>query len=224
MFSREPSDPKSPSKIFILSSSFASLAQHDVDTLFSAVGKSLPVITPVNALVENAMRHRQDGCTVGLWADSDVLASGVYADAFHRASDGLQTVDYVGFSPDSTEDVLEGLTEFLDMYILSGAQYPLSVLLYDDFSASWNTQECRKAVETILSDDEYAHYRKFLSDGFAVVDAMSAIAASCYRLMREKDMFTHRISYPETTEYTLVASDGGEYPFKYVELTAGYVR
>ncbi|MGN0188933.1 MAG: hypothetical protein ACI395_05400 [Candidatus Cryptobacteroides sp.] len=226
VFSSSPSLPKTPSKIFILSSSFASLAEFDVDTLFSAMGKSLPVITPVNALVDKAMSLRRDGCAAGLWADSDVLASGVYADAFHKASArlGQPVAEYVGFSPDAGEDALSDIVSFLDMYVLSGASSPLSVLLLDPFRMSYRAHDYKDAVAKIRSDEKYAAYSRLLSDGFVVADAMTAIAESCYRLMREKDMFTHRIAYPEKVEYTLVASEDEEVPFKFVELTAGYVR
>lgn len=226
VFSSLASVPKTPSKIFILSSSFASLAESDVDTLFSAMGKSFPVITPVNALVDKALSMRKEGCTAGLWADSEVIASGVYADAFHQASvrSGHPVAEYVGFSPDAGEDALSDILAFLDMYVLSGATSPLSVLLLDPFAMSYRSSDYKAAVETIRTDPDYASYRRLLSDGFVVADAMTAIASSCYRLLREKDMFTHRIAYPEKVEYSLVASQEAEVPFKYVELTTGYVR
>lgn len=226
VFSSAPTAVKTPSKVFILSSSFASLAESDVDTLFSAMGKSLPVITPVNALVDKAVSLSRDGCAAGLWADSDVLASGVYADAFHKASIrlGQPVAEYVGFSPEPGGDALSDILSFLDMYVLSGAASPLSVLLLDPLQMSYRASGYKDAVATIRSDAEYASYRRLLSDGFVVVDAMTAIAESCYRLMREKDLFTHRIAYPEKVEYTLVASEEEEVPFKYVELTTAYVR
>lgn len=226
VFSSSPSAAKIPSKIFILSSSFASLAESDVDTLFSAMGKTLPVITPVNSLVDKALSLSRDGCTAGLWADSDVLASGVYADAFHRSSIrlGQPVAEYVGFSPESRGDALSDIISFLEMYALSGTASPLSVLLIDPLQMSYGASAYKDAVATIMTDAEYASYRRYLSDGFVVVDAMTAIAEACYRLMRDKDLFTHRIAYPEKVEYTLVASEEVEVPFKYVEMTGGYVR
>ena len=155
-----------------------------------------------------------------------MIASGVYADAFHQASvrSGHPVAEYVGFSPDAGEDALSDILAFLDMYVLSGASSPLSVLLLDPFAMSYRSSDYKAAVETIRTDPDYASYRRLLSDGFVVADAMTAIASSCYRLLREKDMFTHRIAYPEKVEYSLVASQEAEVPFKYVELTTGYVR
>ena len=81
-----------------------------------------------------------------------------------------------------------------------------------------------KVQEETLSEDEYAVYRAVLADDFAVFDAVSSLAASCYRMMREHNLFSHRILYPRMEEYMILPASDGDTGVKYVEYNHIYVH
>lgn len=221
-FSREPSVDKLPAKVLIYSSSFSETGIEDVDTLFSAFGKKVSVISPVKSIAMCLADSRPEN-RIGIWASSEVLASGVYARIFRDWNYGF---DYVGFSPEGYATAEEGFFRFLDMYLSTGEVTPLSALVIDDFSLSAEADYIRAVAERVNSStgDGYAVYRAMLSDDFVVIDAVSAIAKTCYRLMRSENFFTHRIAYPESREYLIVDSSEPEDNVKYIEYNQLYVH
>lgn len=227
-YSRDATVEKVPSKMVVLSSSLASVALPDIDMLFSAMGKSLPVISPVNSLVRQAVSRYREGTRVGIWASNDVLASGVYATAFHEVAlaNGIAAIDYVGFTPSDSLSVTERFFGYLDMYMASGDDKPLSVILLDDYSISGHSDELNGLVFYIrTSEDEIAsRYRPMLSDDCTVLAATEAVAAVCYGMLRNSNGFTHRIAYPRKTEYMIIPSQEHAGEVKYIEMSNIYVQ
>jgi len=226
-YSREATVPKVPSKMFVLSSSLAAPSEADIDMLFSRMGKELPVISTVGALVSIAASGYGADSRIGLWAGSDVLASGVYASAFHVLSDenGGQTVDYVGFSPSDSLSAGESFLQFLDMYISSGDVRPLSMILIDDFLMPGDLKVLNGLLEEIKTSDEpeMLRYRHAVAGQCKVTGALEAVAMSCYKYLREHNEFTHRIAYPQKIEYMAVPSPDRNGEVKYIEMNNLYV-
>ena len=221
-FSHSPSVPKVPSKIIVFSSPYAEAGREDADSLFSYMGKEIRIVSPVRAVAESLLEARP-ASRIGIWADSDVLASGVYAKVFRDLN---CAVDYVGFSPDGYATAEEGFFRYLDMYIATGEITPLSAVVIDDLSLSSYAGYISVVARRVKSssEDEYAVYRAVLADDFAVFDAVSSLAASCYRMMREHNLFSHRILYPRMEEYMILPASDGDTGVKYVEYNHIYVH
>ena len=77
----------------------------------------------------------------------------------------------------------------------------LDALIFDDPSVCIDS--LRASYRLILNQpsDENAYYRKMLSKGFVIVDGASVVTDACYRLLREKNLFTHNIAYPIAAAY-----------------------
>lgn len=226
-YSREASVEKSPSKIVIFSSPFSEVGIADADSLFSMSGVGPILISPVKSLVDKVIRKYDEGAMIGIWAESDVLSSGVFASAFRDcSSDGKRAADYVGFSPDMNNRMKDCLIHYLEMFLDSGNEMPLSAILIDDFSYPYDKNALSSAVDHIRNstDDKIAKYRTLLSDDFEVIGCMDAIAESCYRVLRRKNLFTHRIAYPQAVEYMITGTPGQGGEIKYVELSQKYVH
>lgn len=226
-YSRQALVAKRPSKMVILSSSFASAAVPDVDMLFSRLGKELAVISPVRVLAEKGLEHYGNDSRIGIWAGSDVLASGVYASVFRELARerGMSAIDYAGYSPSEELDVRERFFEYLEMYQASGDDRPLSVILVDDMAMSGRRKELDSLVEYVrLSENpEITRYRHLLSDDCTVVGVLDAVASSCYMYLRKNNIFTHRIAYPQKAEYMIVPSPENIGEVKYIEMNNIYV-
>lgn len=214
IFSNAPTEGKPSAKVMVFSSPYSEAGVEDADTLFSFFGKRLRVISPVRAIAER-MTHLHVSGRVGIWAESDVLASGVYALVFRDWNYGF---DYVGFSPEGFSTAEEGFFRFLDMYMSTGEVTPLAALVIDDFGLSAYADSISEVAARVNSStaDEYAVYRAILDDDFKVIDAVSAIARSCYGLLRNENLFTHRIQYPSVMEYAILPSAGGDTDIKYI--------
>lgn len=221
-FSNVPSVEKSPAKIIVFSSSFSEVGTADVDTLFSLFGKTVRLVSPVEAIAQRIEEEHVAG-KIGIWADNDVLASGVYARVFRNWNRGF---DYVGFSPDGFSTAEEGFFRFLDMYMSTGEVVPLSAVVIDDFRLSGYAASINEVASRVRSSttDEHAVYRAILADDFKVIDAVSSIARSCYRTLRKENLFTHIIRYPLSEEYAIVRSPEANADIKYIEYNHIYVH
>ena len=221
-FSNVPSVEKSPAKIIVFSSSFSEVGTADVDTLFSLFGKTVRMVSPVEAIAQRIEEEHVAG-KIGIWADNDVLASGVYARVFRNWNRGF---DYVGFSPDGFSTAEEGFFRFLDMYMSTGEVVPLSAVVIDDFRLSGYAASINEVASRVRSSttDEHAVYRAILADDFKVIDAVSSIARSCYRTLRKENLFTHIIRYPLSEEYAIVRSPEANADIKYIEYNHIYVH
>lgn len=197
---------KRPAKIVLLSSSVMSVSGYkDVDTLFAAVGLGVPVISHAHVLAEQAYGHSVGGSRIGVWAEKDVLAAGVYTSVFHDMSVAGMHMDYVCYSPEGYYDIKDGFRRFLDMYGASSGDMPLSVLLIDDIHLSSFAGGLDEYAASLRAD---VRYSGLLADDFRVIDALSAMAAGTFRVMRERNSFTHKVALPETAGY--VAESGQE--------------
>ncbi|MDE6871023.1 MAG: hypothetical protein K2O58_09070 [Bacteroidales bacterium] len=226
-YSRQALVPKARSKMLVLSSSFASVAASDISMLFSRAGKDIAVISPVKALAVQGFARYDEASRIGIWACSDILASGVYASAFYDLAieNGVQAIDYVGYSPSESLAVREGFFEYLDMYMASGDDKPLSVILLDDIVMSGHQKELEGLVDYVKTsaDPAVVKYRHLLSGNCTVIGVMDAVASSCYRHLRRSNSFTHRIAYPQEIEYMIVPSPESKGEVKYIEMNNLYV-
>lgn len=197
---------KLPAKVVLLSSSVMAVHGYsDVDTLFASAGIDVPVISRIDALAEQALGHSGENPRIGVWAAKDILASGVYASAFHGMTKKWGHVDYVCYSLEGFRDIKDGFCRFLDMYSASSGDVPLSVLLLDDIHLSVYADELREYVEILKEDKKYSG---LIAKDFRVVDALSAMAASTFHILRRRNLFTHKVVFPVFVSY--VSESGAE--------------
>lgn len=201
---------KSSSKVIVLCSSILSgYGSSDIDTLIASFGKDIPVISPVKALSTLAVKRHGMDASIGIWADSRILASGVYAIEFHKLAGKGRTVDYVGFSPSGDKSVSEGFLHFLKMYLASGGEKPLSVLLLDDIAMASHASRIKAVADSVRllpKTDTLASLRSALAADFEIIDVKTALASSCYGEMRRMNAFTHNVSYPSAKGYVIIPS------------------
>lgn len=193
---------KNKAKLIILSSpAMASNGVFDVDSLFTASSCSLPVISPTHILADEITEA--DNPTVGIITTQLRTDAGIYPTLFSKtaASKG-KTVKC--FS-DHVEDSANALVSFLDKYIQSGNTDPIDVLVVDD--SSCQVESMKKELERILSvmNEEYLKYSDYVAPGFKFVDPSSVLCRETFRILRERNLFTHKIAYPVTESYLIVS-------------------
>ena len=190
---------KDGAKVLLFSSTLMSeYGQFDVDTLIQLAGGTPLTLSPVQALLEEALLNGEN-VNVGVWTSARVAKSGVY-EAVHSNLRSASKIKVM--APDDEEADLKGrFHSILMQYRNSGSPLPMHVLLLDDFEAS--AEEILAEADTIrtgLLEEEMA-MAKVLAPDFKVVDVTTAISHSCYRLLRRENLFTHNIAYPGASLY-----------------------
>ena len=189
---------KNPAKAVVFADSEIDRhARFDIDTLLLASGCDLPVFSPLASVSARI----PEGANVGVICRPE-----------HYGSDL-----YTTFWPDCTvfaSDSLGPLTSFLDRYVAQGALSALDVLVVADGEV--DLEELQNELEAVndMNRLEYLDYNHLLSGDFKVIVPAEAMAADCIRTLRERDLFSHRIHYPEKKFYLTVArprTDDGSY-------------
>ena len=207
-YDKEMTQEKAPAKVILLSSSILSgYGCSDIDTLFASFGKDIPVVAPVKALADLAIKRHGKDAAIGIWADSHILASGVYGLEFHKIADKGQPIEYAGFSPSGDKSVRDGFIHFLKMYQASGFEKPMSVLLLDDIAMAPNSLKIKQVADSLLllpKSDSLSVLQSSIARDFEVIDVKTAVASGCFDIMRRKNFFTHNVSYPSVKGYTVI--------------------
>lgn len=205
-FDLEGLGKKQKAKMIVLSSpAMAAYGLFDVDSLLMASSCSLPVISPVHTLAEEITED--DNPTVGVITSGLRADAGIYPMLFGKAaaSKGKDVSCYAA----PVDDPKKALMSFLDGYIGAGNVNPIDVIVVDDRACS--IERMKKELETILSvmNEEFLKYSDFISPGFRIVEPSSVLRRECYRTLRERNLFTHRIAHPVTESYLIVSRDRG---------------
>ena len=214
-FNPEATAPKPTSKIIVLSSPLmGEYGLFDVDTLFHLAGTRIPVVSPVESMIGEALAIPKEDLCIGVWADSALVASMAYQNVFNRMAKavGKQSSVLYPLSPAGEGDIRERLLSWLDAYseICGGRQ--LDALLIDDYGV--NLSSLRAELADIRKEDSFQKltYARLLSEDFRFVDVMEALTGRCYDILRGENLFTHNILYPSLTLYQSVASPDGSGP------------
>lgn len=230
---------KPSSKLVVVSSPyFCAYGAFDIDTLLQVTGSKLPVIMAQELMIEQVLDAHDGPVRMAFAAAPEAASSGVYARIFKEVSGrrGDKASMMATLLPNPKKSFTDSLSAptvpdafktYLDAYDASEVRGQLDVLIVDDFSV--DVQALRESYREILSSpsEENAWYRKMLSRNFEIVDGAALISRACYTTLRNRNTFTHNISYPtasawitspETTGYSIMDYDVSELPEDVSEL------
>ena len=199
---------KSHAKIVVLADPAAAFyGMYDVDSLLSATRCALPVVSPLYTLSREMIVS--DGLNVGVIAPEQRAQSGMYADVFLKAAamGGFADVSCTAYPAQMQGDIL---LNYLDRYIEDGHTRPLDFLLVDvpgvDIEAMTATLERVRSV----MNEESLRYASCIAPDFRFVQTSSVLRRECYNLLRERNLFTHRIAYPLVERYLNVSRSSSD--------------
>lgn len=197
-FSPENMLRKSRAKVIVYSSSIISeYGQFDVDTLLQLAGAKPYTLSPVQALLDEALSKGGENLNIGVWASPVIASSGIY-EAVHGRIGGTSTLKVMN---SAEEDLSSAFRDILAQYRSSGRPLPMHVLLLDDFDMRADVLMAQADSIRAGYSEEDMSLSKVLAKDFRVIEAKDAVCRSCYRLMRKENLFTHNISYPKASLY-----------------------
>lgn len=197
-------------KVIVLASVLPSAyGKADVDTLFSMVGADIPVLGSFDALCGRVFRSRKGNLNVGVIGPAADVSSGAYSKVFQEYARkyGREGCTQTSFE---SMDTLDPFREFMNNYIQSGNTAPLDAILVDDFDVDVTAMRRSQKILSSVMSSESLVYGRYLAPGFEIYDAKVTLVQRCYRLLRERNIFTHAISYPLSDEYYLAPGKSGK--------------
>ncbi len=200
---------KGSAKVFVLASSLLSeYGRFDIDTLFKMGGREVLIVSPEEALV--AAAARSGAKHVVAWAPAEVRK------AYLSKAEGI---DLTVISP-SGGDVRMAFRDLLRQYRLQKPNTTLDAVLLDSFTVSLEdlTAEVNHIHRQITEED--MAFDRILAPRFRFLEPKASLTDACYRLLREKNLFTHNIAYPSVRYFqteegmdgsSLLVEIGGDY-------------
>lgn len=181
----------------------------DLDTLAKSIGRDIPVLSPIRALLRDVVRSRSGASSVAILSDIDSLSFGVYQALMDEESDacGAPRGTCSVFAADTTggDPVI---SDILDAYAATGNDAPLSAIIIDDGYVDIGLMKV--SVDFVREENSEANlkYRQMLTRDFSFVVADDFYTGLCYRELRERNIFTHNIAYPKSESYAVVKLEG----------------
>lgn len=208
---------KTRAKILIFTSSMqAEYGLFDVDTLQQLCrGRSI-LLSPVEVLLEEAFAGGAQH--IGVWTSRDVKASDAWQRVFSRKAPAGASLAVI--APDAALDIRTELRGFLRQYRATGR--PLDAIILDRYEADLSPLQSELAMIRRAGAEEDAAFDKMLSSGFRFLEPGPVIVDATYRLLRERNLFTHRIASPAVQYYQTEESEDGTPCL--VEVGAAYVQ
>lgn len=194
---------KNKAKVIVLASSL--LTEHglfDVDTLFKMAGREPLILSPVESMLGEAVRSGLKH--VAVWAPAE--AKGAYLSAATGMEPGLNVTV---LSPGGG-DVRSAFRELLRQYRNVKPNAPLEAVLVDSFSADEEELDAELTHIRRQITEEDLSFDRILVPGFRFIEPKSSLTSACYRLLRERNLFTHDIAYPSARFYQTEEGMDGE--------------
>jgi len=194
---------KTPAKVIILADPWLlGCGKFDIDTLFAMTSCTVPVLSPQDLLLDAALGGEKKYFNIGIVCDSLYLKDGVYGELFAAKA---REYDILGARcfPSPATGTVDVLASFLEDYVQSGNTDTLDAVLIDDWSVDEDALRKEIAAMRDYNREEYMRYGKLLSPHFTVFTSSSITMKSCYSLLRERSLFTHRIAQPRSRSYTV---------------------
>lgn len=207
-FDEEMTSPRIPAKVLIVDSPYlCRYALKDIDTLLVSAGIDVPVLSLSDEMMNRAGKRHPNGL-IAVLAGSKEIEYGLYKGVYERCRNGSDSF------PDYIEHTVSGgdsktiFMEFLDNYLASGAQDKISAVLVGVSSDSLNVRALSEVLEEIRTSQglDMENYRAVLDENFEFIGGEDAVIQACYNVLRDHNLFTHRIAYPSVKAYVTVPS------------------
>lgn len=200
-YDREGGIPKTPAKLLILASSaLAAYGQFDVDTLFVQMGCRVPVLSPLQCMMDEMFAEAEGDFNLGVLTARENLSTGVYSSVFaYRCHvKNLRASACTVLAPRDSSDTLAA---FFDDYIAAGVKGKLDYLIVDAYGQ--DAAALREKVDSLLSvmNPESLRYRGAVSQDVKILLPDECVLRRCYAEMRARGLFSFRIAYPRAEAF-----------------------
>lgn len=202
---------KSSSKLVVLADPFlAEYGGFDVDTLLASTGCKVPVVRPIELMIDQAFAKRTRGdLSLAILCDPQYAPSGIYEKIFARkaAAQGLKGASCIVSGVSRRDSVLH---TFLRDYLAAGNTKPLDAILVDDLSVDMDTLKTELAEIISVMNESSMTLGRVIPRGFYFFSAFEEVSDCCHSFLREHNLFTHNIAKPQVMVFRPVRKPESE--------------
>lgn len=207
---------KGSAKILIYTSSLqAQYGLFDVDTLQQLTGGKSHVLSSVDIQLDNALADGAQNIVV--WASDAVREARVWETALQARHP--ENVTLTVLTPAPAEDVRTQFRDILRHCLVPGL--PQDALILDVYGLDLSQIQAELEAIRLSDAEEDIAFDKILPTRFQVYDPARAVIRSTYKLLRQENLFAHRIDRPVLKYYESAQSKAGQVVL--VETTASNV-
>lgn len=210
-YDMEGHDSKKSSKMIVLADPYlAHFASSDADTLLKSAGCGVPVISPLDIMLDKVFSSHPDRpLSVGILYNPDVADAGVYLGSFKEGASARAVKGSVCtlFATDGYEGLVRRL---LSVHGASEGARPLDFIVVDDPSVDMEVLKNELAEIVSVMNESSVTYGRMLADDFQMLDFMDTAAQYCYDVLRRQNLFTHNIALPQYNMYRPVVRPDSE--------------
>ena len=212
-------------KMLVLASPYMScFGKYDVDSLFHALGCKVPVVSPLHLACGEAVASKapHTKLTVGVLLDSLGADSHAYCSmiAQRAVAAGLDSALCIPFVAPAKGDALVSL---LDAYTELGLNRTLDAIILDDGRTLYGDLQHSLQHITSVMNAESMTYGNLLSGDFRIIDARSLVCDRVYSMLREENLFTHKVSQPVQLNYMVIPKEGSESSLMLLQYNERYI-
>lgn len=193
---------KNLAKVIILADPFvAQNGAFDVDTLFRSTGCTIPVIVPLDAMIRKVFRQSPDrNLSVGVIYGTHYKDETPFVSRFNElaAESGHGDSECFVYRNERKDSLFH---YFLTEYSKVNQGRPLDALIVDDVNIDLDMLKLELAETLSVLHESSMTLGRLISKDFLLFEAKTEVEEACYRILRERNLFTHNISYPRVEEY-----------------------
>lgn len=196
----------------------AEYGQFDADTLLRIAGRQPLIISTPEAMLEKAYTDGKKNLVA--WTDEETAAAGIWEKVSARMQPDFPAP--LAVVPDSALDIRTEFRDLLRKYLNTHPEHRLDAVLLDRFDARTDLLSSELDHIRMEMTEEDARFNKALSGTFRFITPAESVTWKTYRLLREENLFTHKIAYPALHYYRSEESIDGD--FVYVEVGTDYFQ
>lgn len=211
--------PKMSAKVIIYCNPVnAAFGQFDADTLLQIAGKQPLILSTPEAMLEKVYSAGKKNLVV--WTSEETAASFVW-----QYVAGEMQPDFpspLTLVPEKAVDIRTEFRDLLRKYLNTHPENRLDAVLLDFFNAKEDLLRSELDHIRMEMTEEDARFNKAISGTFQFITPEEAVTWKTYRLLRQENLFTHKIAYPALHYYQSEESIDGDYV--YVEVGSDYYQ
>lgn len=196
-------------KLVVMASPYAAAyGKYDIDTLFKSLGCRLPVVYPLETMLDGVFAKKAGSLNIGFITGEESLDSTACEALLKGKAEADKRSGCTGVVFASDLSAPDPLLSFLDSCLLAGKVRPLDAIIVDDPFA--DAVGMRMTLGRITNPDnpESLSYGKLIAPGCMIIEICESVSDECYRILRKGNLFTHNISLPRSLEFkTAMLSD-----------------
>ena len=194
-------------KAVVMTSPYATAwGKYDIDTLMTALGCRLPVVFPVESMLDKVFAAKKGSLAVGFITGEESLSPEGYATllASKAAKEGREGCESIVFPSEIM--AVDPLLAFLDSCLVTEKVRPLDAIIVDDPNADADALRMTLSRITNPDNSESLSYGKLIAPGCVLQEITEAVSDECYAILRKGNLFTHNIAFPRSLEFQTVAA------------------